>query len=99
MAHRNSLSNDEPHHLYEIRDKVDDDVFKYGISSDPIEDDGLSKRIRVQLDLLNLVDRWARFFANILVFDIQGREEALRMEDDFIKKYEKEYGKRPRGNR
>ncbi len=99
MAHRNSLSNDEPHHLYEIRDKVDDDVFKYGISSDPIEDDGLSKRIRVQLDLLNLVDRWARFFANILVFNIQGREEALRMEDDFIKKYEKEYGKRPRGNR
>ena len=60
MAHRNSLSNDEPHHLYEIRDKVDDDVFKYGISSDPIEDDGLSKRIRVQLDLLNLVDRWAK---------------------------------------
>ena len=40
MPHRNSNTNMEPHHLYEIIDKVDDDVFKYGISCGPIGEDG-----------------------------------------------------------
>lgn len=32
--HGNSNKNNKPHHLYEIRDSEDDDVFKYGISHD-----------------------------------------------------------------
>ena len=52
--HRNSHENQEPHHLYSIQDKKEGEVFKYGISSDPIEKDGLSKRIRRQLKNLNL---------------------------------------------
>ena len=31
-GHGNRNDNNNPHHLYEIRDSVDDDVFKYGIS-------------------------------------------------------------------
>ncbi len=42
--HGNSLDNPNPHHLYEIRDTNDDDVFKYGITDDPIGIDGMSKR-------------------------------------------------------
>ena len=30
--HGNSYENDAPHHLYEIQDKEEDDIFKYGIS-------------------------------------------------------------------
>jgi hypothetical protein len=48
--HGNSNSNDKPHHLYEIRDSVDDEVFKYGISHDPIDEDGYSDRMRVQIN-------------------------------------------------
>lgn len=44
--HGNSNKNNKPHHLYEIRDSVDDDVFKYGISHDPIDEDGYSNRMR-----------------------------------------------------
>lgn len=42
--HGNSLNNPNPHHLYKIIDREDNDVFKYGISDDPIDEDGLSKK-------------------------------------------------------
>ncbi|MEM1119916.1 MAG: hypothetical protein AAGJ18_05670 [Bacteroidota bacterium] len=44
--HGNSHQNTKPHHLYEIADIQENDTFKYGISHDPIEADGLSKRLR-----------------------------------------------------
>jgi URI fold toxin 2 len=34
--HGNSNKNNKPHHLYEIRDSVDDDVFKYGLAMIPL---------------------------------------------------------------
>jgi URI fold toxin 2 len=43
--HGNSLKNPNLHHLYEIYDKEKNDVFKYGISDDPIEKDGLSSAL------------------------------------------------------
>lgn len=98
MAHRNSDDNDAPHHLYEIVDKTDNDVFKYGISCDPIGKDGLSKRMRVQLRLANLIDDWARFFSRIILFDIPGRKEAKRIESEHIRAYKEKNGRRPRGN-
>ena len=52
--HSNSNQNDKPHHLYEVWDMQEEEVFKYGISSDPIEADGLSKRIREQIQGMNL---------------------------------------------
>ncbi|MBK8920412.1 MAG: hypothetical protein IPM81_02730 [Saprospirales bacterium] len=36
----------KPNHLYEIVDKVGEDTFKYGISSDPIGEDGMSDRMK-----------------------------------------------------
>jgi URI fold toxin 2 len=85
MAHRNSDDNDEPHHLYEIVDKTNNDTFKYGISCDPIGKDGLSKRVRVQVNFANLIDHWARFFARILIYDITGRKEAKKLESEHIR--------------
>ena len=61
MAHGNSYENEELHHLYEIIDRVDDSVFKYGISFKPIGKDGLSNRIREQVNLVNRIDKWQRF--------------------------------------
>lgn len=99
MAHKNSDDSEELHHLYEIVDKVDNDTFKYGISSGPIsKKDGMSKRMRVQLRLVNLIDNWARFFIRILIHDIPGRRDAKRIESEHIKEYKDKNGRRPRGN-
>lgn len=98
MAHRNSYENEEPHHLYEIIDRVDNDVFKYGISCKPINQDGTSSRMREQVNNLNRVDKWTRFFARILLRDIAGKREARRIETEYIQAYLEKYEKRPRGN-
>jgi URI fold toxin 2 len=98
MAHRNSYNNEELHHLYVIIDRVDDGVFKYGISCKPIGKDGLSERMREQINLLNRIDKWRRFFAVILIVDIQGKREARRIESQHIRDYEKLHGEKPRGN-
>lgn len=96
--HGNRNDNDKPHHLYEIRDSVNDDVFKYGISHDPIDEDGQSKRMKIQVNFLNLGVKWLRFFAQILMFDIPNKKEAKRIEEEHIQEYEKQHGKKPRGN-
>lgn len=96
--HGNSNLNNKPHHLYEIRDSINDEVFKYGISHYPIDADGLSKRMRLQVNFLNLGVNWDRFFARIILVDIEGRIEAKRIEKQYIQDYKKLYGSKPRGN-
>jgi hypothetical protein len=98
MKHKNCDDNEDVHHLYEIIDKLDNSTFKYGISCEPIGKDGLSKRMRIQVTALNLVDDWARFFVRIIVYDIQGRIEAKRIETAHILAYKNKHGRRPRGN-
>lgn len=98
-THGNSNKNYKPHHLYEIRDSEDDDIFKYGISHDPIDKDGYSNRMRVQVDFLNLGVKRLRFFARILILDIAGKKEAKRIEREHIRKYREQYGQNPRGNK
>jgi hypothetical protein len=88
----------ESNHLYEIIDKEDEDTFKYGISSDPIGEDGLSDRVREQVTFLNRLFEWARFFGRILIFDIPGKKEARRIEKKHIDDYEKLHGRKPKGN-
>ncbi|MCB9285088.1 MAG: hypothetical protein H6563_13510 [Lewinellaceae bacterium] len=96
--HRNSHDNKDPHHLYEIFDKQEKEVFKYGISSDPIEEDGMSRRTRRQLKYLNLAAGWIRYFVRILITGISGRQRAEEIEDEHIEAFEKKHGKMPRGN-
>jgi hypothetical protein len=89
--HGNSNLNNKPHHLYEIRDSINDEVFKYGISHHPIDADGLSKRMRLQVN-------WDIFFARIVMVDIDGRIEAKRIEKQYIQDYKQLHGSKPRGN-
>ena len=96
--HRNSNQNDGPHHLYEIWDKGEDELFKYGISDDPIEADNLSDRIRDQLYFLNLSAGWVRYIGRIIQKDIIGRILAKQIEEEHIQAYLKNHGIRPRGN-
>ena len=98
MEHGNSYQNNRLHHLYEIIDRVDDSVFKYGISFKPIGEDELSERMKEQVNLLNRIDKWSRFYARILIVDIEGKREARRLEIQHIQDYIKKYGERPRGN-
>lgn len=96
--HGNSLDNPEPYHLYEIIDKNTDEVFKYGISFGVIGSDGYSKRMREQVRLCNLAANEQRYFARIILYDIHGRVEALRIENEYIERYNMDHGSRPRGN-
>jgi hypothetical protein len=97
--HGNSLKNTDPHHLYEIRDIQEDDTFKFGISHDEIEADGLSKRLRDQISIYNVVAGFVRFFARILIKNIPNRVDALKIEKDRIREYKDKHGRKPRGNR
>ena len=99
MIHGNSNQSHRPQHLYEIRDKQEDTVFKYGISDNPIDEDGLSKRIRNQLIILNLAAGWERYYGLVLHQDIDGREAARKLEKQYIEAYQEKYGLKPRGNR
>ncbi|MFM9951565.1 MAG: hypothetical protein ACKV1O_26765 [Saprospiraceae bacterium] len=88
----------KPNHLYEIVDKVGEDTFKYGISCEPIGEDGMSDRMRKQINYLNRLYEWARFFGRILIHDIPGKKEARRIETEYIRKYEEAHGRKPKGN-
>jgi hypothetical protein len=96
--HGNSKNNDKPHHLYVIINKKTDDVFKYGISSESIDVNQLSKRITSQLRLMNLVAGWKQYYAKILIQNIDGRIEALHLEEQFINDYKVFHGEKPIGN-
>ena len=98
MPHRNSYENEEPHHLYEIIDRVDDSLYKYGISCKVIGPDDTSSRMREQVNQLNRIDRWPRFFARIILRNIPGKREAKRIETEYIQAYTEKQGERPRGN-
>ena len=99
IPHGNSTQSNRPQHLYEIRDKQEDTVFKYGISDNPIDEDGLSKRIRNQLIILNLAAGWERYYGIVLIQNIEGRKTALVLEKEHIDTYEKKFDVKPRGNR
>jgi hypothetical protein len=98
-VHGNSLRNDKPHHLYEIRDKEKGEVFKYGISSGPIDEEGQSLRMRIQVEILNLGANWLRYFARILIRGIAGRKKAKEIENQHIQAFQDKNGRKPRGNR
>lgn len=96
--HGNSHDNQEPHHLYEIRDGEREEVYKFGISGEPILPDGSSPRANRQVRAFNrLVGEW-RFFANMLLTEIEGRKRAEELEEKAAADHEIEHGKRPRGN-
>lgn len=97
--HGNSKRNNKPHHLYEIFDKAENEVFKYGISDKPIDKDGLSGRVREQVSFLNHINGWLRYFGRILLVNIPGKDRASKIETDYIDAFRKKYGKYPLGNR
>ncbi|PSR11931.1 MAG: hypothetical protein DA408_13530 [Bacteroidetes bacterium] len=96
--HGNSKKNSKDHHLYEIVDRIDDDIVKYGISAGEVDADGYSSRMREQVNFANIFVGWARFFARIILYGIKGRAKAEKIEQDHIASYTKKQGRRPRGN-
>ncbi len=96
--HGNSFKNNELNHLYEIWDGQEEEVFKYGISDEPIGADGLSERIRRQVKWLNIVADRLRYIGRILIFGIVGKEKAERIEDEYMDAFEAEHGRLPKGN-
>jgi len=90
---------DTPHHLYGIYDTAEnDDVMKFGISGEELNQDGSSRRANKQVNYLNRAVGWLRFYAHILLKNISGRKEAERLEEEYIADYEQKHGTKPRGN-
>jgi hypothetical protein len=98
MVHGNSNENDKNHHLYQIIDNSDNVVFKYGISDDPLNEDGSSPRANTQVSLFNNVVGFIRFYATVLISGIKGRINAKTLENQYINEFEKLNGAKPRGN-
>ena len=96
--HANSHDNDAAHHLYEIFDVERDDIFKYGISGKSLNADGSSPRANEQVALFNRVVGMVRFFARIILVDIDGRKLAEDIETEYVKHYFEKHGQNPRGN-
>jgi URI fold toxin 2 len=96
--HGNSNQNEGPHHLYEIWDSLEMEVLKYGISDESIGRDGLSNRIRIQLQTLNIAAGYKRYSASIVLQNLSGKTEAKRIEDECIDAFFEKHGRMPRGN-
>ncbi len=96
--HTNSKDNQADHHLYEIVDAEEEDVFKYGICGKPLNKNGSSPRANEQVRYLNRAVRRIRYFVTILFTGILGRAKALEMEDELVEEYRQKNGRRPYGN-
>ena len=59
----------------------------------------MSERTRIQLDLMNLIAGWARYFVRILLKNIPGNAKARLIEDEFIATYKRKHGRNPIGNK
>jgi hypothetical protein len=98
--HGNSKDNPNPHHLYNIFKRIDRDTFKFGISDDPIDlEDGLSVRVREQIDEWNMAAEYSKFDGETLLTDIPGRSAALDIERSYIDAYYEKNGRNPIGNK
>ena len=98
IPHGNSYQYKKLHHVYVIYDKQDDNIYKYGMSHDLIETDGLSARLRDQLDLFNRIAGWTRFHSEILYYNVSGRVQAREIEQKLIRDHKDLHGHRPVGN-
>ena len=96
--HGNSSENPNLHHLYDIFKIANGDSFKYGISDDPIEEDGLSERVRKQVIEMNRAAEFDKYAGQILIMNIEGRSEAARIEREYIDAYFYKNGHNPVGN-
>jgi len=89
--HGNSKESKKKQHLYEIVDSLnDDETMKYGISGSEINKNGTSQRANSQVNKWNLIEGFKRFFARILKMNIEGRNNALELEKQYIRQYKKQ---------
>jgi len=99
--HGNSKKSKKKQHIYEIIDgDMNDSTVKYGLSGAKLNKNGTSPRANQQVNELNKWENIKRFFAKILMIDIDDREKALRFETDFVKDYKsKNNGSLPPGQK
>jgi len=96
--HSNLLQNPNRHHLYAVYDFEKREFCKFGISDKPVKKDFTSARLVSQVVLFNRIAGWKRFAGRILIYSIQGRVQARKFEDEVILKFQKRFGRFPRGN-
>ena len=92
--HGNSKKSKKKQHIYKIEDSkipVKDKTFKFGVSGKKLNKNGTSARANSQVNVLNkLTGDLKRFFATVLMIDIDGRSKVLDIEKECVRKYKKE---------
>ena len=96
--HGNSKESKKKQHLYEIVDSESNITHKFGISGEKLNNNGTSKRANKQVNLLNRIFGFVKYFASVLIKDIEGRQIALSFEDKKIKEFKNKFGANPKGN-
>ncbi len=96
--HANSHLNEAKHHLYEIRDRERNEVYKYGICGKPLLKNGKSIRAEKQVEKFNRLVDWPRFYAVVWLTDVSGRKLAEEIEAEYIQNFIEKFGRRPRDN-
>ena len=101
-VHGNSRASTRPQHVYEIRDPSGG-TEKYGISGQPLNQDGSSPRANRQVNSLNAGRSSADglYTADVLQTDVPGRAAALGIEQDLVDEYASRHplGDGPEGNK
>jgi len=89
--HGNSKNSKKLQHLYEIVDSEFEETIKFGISGSELNKNNSSKRANSQVNALNKIWGWTKYYANVLFMKIQGRKKALELENKIVKKYKQEH--------
>jgi RHS repeat-associated protein len=102
--HGNSASSTNPQHVYMITDNQTGQVYKYGISGQPLNSNG-SPRANSQTNRLNqqhpkLPDGSPRFSATVIASNVPNRKAALSLEQHFVNSHANQdpHGRAPVGN-
>ncbi len=98
-VHGNSLKSQKKHHVYQIDDRTQMDIYKYGISGGKLNKNGTSRRANRQANKLNRPLSFIRYIPKVLFTNIPGRVAALAIEYNLVCNiYLKQKGRKPDGN-
>jgi len=95
----NSKKSRKPQHVYKIDDKLEFDIYKFGISGGALNKNGSSRRANTQANKLNRPFTFKRYVPKVIYKKVPGRIAALAIEKSLVCAYNKSKGRNPVGNK
>lgn len=95
----NSKKSQRPQHVYRIDDRLEFDIYKFGISGGALNRNGSSRRANTQANQLNRPLSFKRYEPEVMFRQVPGRLAALAIEKSLVCAYNKRKGRNPIGNK